>query len=86
MKMTEHEISGEIINAVFEVHRTLGPGMLELAYHKCLHYELSVEYLTETHFAQFLTYLKSGDYRLGLLLNFNTKNMRRGIRRVVNKL
>ena len=46
----------------------------------------SVETLSELHFAQTLTYLKLGNYKLGLLLNFNTVLLKEGIRRVVNKL
>ncbi len=32
--------SGKIIAAAIEVHRHLGPGLLESAYEECLHYEL----------------------------------------------
>ena len=39
--MTENEIAKEILNASFEVHNTLGPGLLESVYHECLHYELN---------------------------------------------
>ena len=46
----------------------------------------SVETLSELHFAQTLTYLKLGNYKLGLLLNFNTVLLKEGIRRVENKL
>lgn len=46
----------------------------------------SIETLSELHFAQTLTYLKLGNYKLGLLLNFNTVLLKEGIRRVVNKL
>ncbi|MDJ1168436.1 GxxExxY protein [Roseofilum sp. BLCC_M154] len=34
------EISGEVIGAGIEVHRALGPGLLESAYQACLVYEL----------------------------------------------
>lgn len=46
----------------------------------------SVEELSDLHLAQTLTYLKLGNYKLGLLLNFNTVLLKEGIRRVVNKL
>jgi GxxExxY protein len=46
----------------------------------------SKEALTDVDLAQLLTYLKLGDYRLGLLINFNVKLIKDGIRRVVNKL
>jgi GxxExxY protein len=35
-----NEFSGRIIGAVIEVHRHLGPGLLESAYEECLNYEL----------------------------------------------
>lgn len=46
----------------------------------------SVEILLELHFAQTLTYLRLGKFKLGLLLNFNSVLLKEGIRRVVNKL
>jgi GxxExxY protein len=46
----------------------------------------SVEELSELHFAQTLTYLRLGNFKLGLLLNFNSVLLKEGIRRVVNKL
>jgi GxxExxY protein len=45
----------------------------------------SVDSLTDVHLAQVLTYLKIGDRRLGLLMNFNVSKMSFGIKRVVNK-
>ena len=38
--MTENEISKKIIGAVIEVHKQLGPGLLESSYEICLAYEL----------------------------------------------
>ena len=35
-----NEISSKIIRASIEVHKNLGCGLLESAYHKCLEYEL----------------------------------------------
>ena len=46
----------------------------------------SVESLNEVHLAQTLTYLKLGNYKLGLLINFNVALLKHGIRRVVNGL
>lgn len=43
----------------------------------------AVESLNEVHFAQILTYMKLGEYQLGLILNFNVKLMKNGIRRVI---
>ena len=44
----------------------------------------SVEALNDVHFAQTLTYMKLGGYKLGLLINFNVSLLKDGIRRVVN--
>lgn len=38
--MTENEISSKIIGAAIEVHKQLGPGLLESSYENCLAYEL----------------------------------------------
>ena len=38
--MTENEISSKIIGAAIEVHKQLGPGLLESTYETCLAYEL----------------------------------------------
>jgi GxxExxY protein len=46
----------------------------------------SVEALNDVHLAQTLTYLKLGEYKLGLLINFNVALLRNGIKRVVNRL
>ena len=39
--LKEDELSNEIIGAAIEVHRHLGPGLLESAYEECLCYELT---------------------------------------------
>ena len=123
--MVENQISEAIIGAAIEVHRQLGPGLLEKAYQTCLAYELkerglsirqevplpvvykevkldhgyridllveekvvielkTVEALTDMHLAQILTYLRLGNYRLGLLMNFDVTKLTQGIRRVIN--
>lgn len=46
----------------------------------------SVEALNDIHLAQTLTYLKLGNYKLGLLMNFNVVRLKDGIRRVANGL
>ena len=125
--MTENEIANKILGCALEVHKALGPGLLESAYQECLFYKLtkeglyvikekpmplvfeevqlecgyridllvenkvvielkSVEALNDVHLAQILTYLKLGDYKLGLLMNFNVSLLKNGIRRVVNGL
>jgi len=40
--MKENEISGKIIGCAIEVHKALGPGLLESAYEECLYYELQM--------------------------------------------
>ena len=125
--MNENELSNIILKNAIEVHKTLGPGLLESAYKECLYYKLlkdglfvekekpipliyeevklecgyrldllvnnkviieikSVEALNNVHLAQTLTYLKLGNYKLGLLINFNVYSIKEGIKRVVNKL
>lgn len=125
--MTENELSNIIIGVAIEVHKSLGPGLLESAYKECLFYKLnqmglvvekekamplvfegvkldcgyridilvenkvvielkSVEALNDVHLAQTLTYLKLGDFKLGLLINFNVALLKEGIKRVVNNL
>jgi GxxExxY protein len=125
--MTENEISNRIIAAAIEVHKNLGPGLLESAYKECLYYKLSqqglqvvkekpmplifenvkldcgyridilvenkvlieiksVDALNDIHLAQVLTYLKLGNFKLGLLINFNVVSLKAGIKRVVNGL
>lgn len=46
----------------------------------------SVEAVNDIHLAQTLTYMKLGNYKLGLLLNFNVLRLKDGIKRVVNRL
>jgi len=38
----------------------------------------TVEVFTEIHTAQVLTYLKSGNYKLSFLLNFNNTTLKKG--------
>jgi GxxExxY protein len=40
--MTDQELTHAIIGAAIEVHRVLGPGLLESAYEECLAYELTL--------------------------------------------
>ena len=44
----------------------------------------SVEALNEVHLAQLLTYMKLSECKLGLLINFNVKLLKDGVRRVIN--
>lgn len=43
----------------------------------------AVEDLTDVHLAQVLTYLKLSGCKLGLLVNFNVKLLKNGIKRVI---
>lgn len=125
--MTENEISTKIIGLAIDVHKVLGPGLLESAYKESLFYMInkhglkvekvkvmplvfeeikldcgyridllvenklvieikSVDCLNDIHLAQTLTYLKLGNYKLGLLINFNEVLLKKGVRRIVNNL
>ncbi len=44
--MTDNELTHEIIGAAIEVHRTLGPGLLESAYEECTARELTLRGLS----------------------------------------
>ena len=44
----------------------------------------AVENLNEVHTAQVLTYLKLSECKIGLLLNFNVKSLKYGIKRLIN--
>ena len=57
-----------------------------LVEHKVVIEIKSVEALNEVHLAQTLTYMKLGNYKLGLLMNFNVVLLKNGIKRIVNKL
>ncbi len=60
---------------------------LDILVENCVVLELkAVDRLLPIHEAQLLTYLKLGEYKLGLLLNFNVVHMKDGIKRMVNGL
>ena len=42
------------------------------------------EAINDIHIAQLLTYLKLGNYRLGLIINFQNKLLKDGIKRIIN--
>ena len=46
--MTLNEISNSIIGCAIDVHKTLGPGLLESAYEECLFYNLRENNLLAT--------------------------------------
>ncbi len=93
--MTENEIAKIIVDVAFQVHKRLGPGLLETVYEVILAHEVYddikfdegfVEKISRVHKKQLLTYLRLGDKRLGLLINFGSELIRDGISRVVNGL
>ena len=118
-------ITSRIIEAAIEIHRELGPGLLESAYLTCLTRDLTdahvpletqhaialvykgvkvecayradlvvdrrvlvevkaIEAVAPVHIQQVYTYLRLGNYPVGLLLNFGANTMKAGIKRVVN--
>ena len=124
MNITINKLSNIIIGCAIEVHKHLGPGLLESVYQQCLLFELknkglkvekekalpviykdielyqgyridllvedkvvielkTVEAFTDVHAAQILTYLKLGNYKLGLLINFHTTLLKHGIKRYI---
>jgi GxxExxY protein len=116
-------ITDRIIGCAIEVHRSLGPGLLEHTYEEAMCLEMdrrrmnfrrqslhpvkykgteisqqridlivedavvvelkSVERLDSVYTAQVLTYLRCTGLRLGLLINFNGRLLRTGIRRYI---
>ena len=46
----------------------------------------TVEAFTDVHSAQILTYMKLGNYPLGLLINFHTKLLKNGLKRFINTI
>lgn len=44
----------------------------------------SVEAINDVHIAQTLTYMKLGNFHRGLLINFNVKRLKYGIKSLVN--
>lgn len=44
----------------------------------------TVEELTDVHTAQLLTYLRLGNFKLGLLMNFDVNLMKNGLKRFIN--
>jgi len=118
------QLSKQVIGLAIDVHKELGPGLLESSYEKCLFYELkthniecvsqlplpvrykgihidcgyrvdllledhliielkSVDSLLRIHEAQLLTYMKPAEKKTGLLINFNTKLLKDGIKRFI---
>lgn len=73
----------KVININYK-DKTIGEGRLDLLVDQCLIIELkAVNELADIHVAQVLSYLKTTGLQLGLLINFNTKYLRDGIKRVI---
>ncbi|WP_044117814.1 GxxExxY protein [Alkaliflexus imshenetskii] len=68
--MNENELSRIAVNAAFEIHKALGPGLLESAYEKCLVYELRLNGLQvdqQVHLPiRYKNVLLDGGYRLDI--------------------
>lgn len=120
-----NKITEAIIGAAIEVHRALGPGLLESAYEACLVFELTergfqveqqkalpilykgmrvdagyrldllvndtviveikaVDKLAPIHSAQLMSYLRLSEKKIGLLINFNVKLLKDGLKRIAN--
>ena len=70
--MDENFLATRVIGAAIEVHRTLGPGLLESAYHDCLVHELGLRglpYESEVPIAlDYKGYVVGAAYRIDLLV------------------
>jgi GxxExxY protein len=70
--MTENEISKKIIGAAIEVHKQLGPGLLESSYEVCLVHELEEQGLqVQTQVALPVVYKEvklNAGYRIDILV------------------
>jgi len=68
-----------------EVKQDVGYRIDLLVENKVLVEIKSVETLAPVHFSQTLTYLKLSEKKVALLINFNTKILKDGIHRLVNR-
>jgi len=65
-------------------NRTVGEGRVDLLVADKLIVELkAVDRLSVIHTAQILSYMKAAECKLGLIINFNSLQLRYGIKRVV---
>lgn len=67
-----------------EIHLECGYRIDILVENKLVVEVKSVEALHNIHYAQALTYMRLGDFKLGLVINFNVVLLRDGIKRVIN--
>jgi GxxExxY protein len=69
---------------VFETVKLDAGYRLDLVVEKKVIVEIkAVEAFTDVHTAQVLTYLKLSGCKVGLLLNFNVADMKKGIKRII---
>jgi hypothetical protein len=80
------QVATAVIGAAIEVHRQLGPGFIEKIYQEALCLELDSRGFTfERERAVVVHYQGYSDttgLRLGLLLNFNGRTVKEGVKRV----
>ncbi len=71
--MEDNILTGEIIGAAIEVHRHLGPGLLESAYEECMMHELRHRKLSVKRQLELPLMYKglqlNANYRIDLLVN-----------------
>lgn len=66
-------------------HVLEGAYRIDLVVNDCLVVEIkAIESIQPIHKSQVLTYLRTGGYRLGLLINFNSLRLMEGLKRVIN--
>ncbi|WP_256386899.1 GxxExxY protein [Algoriphagus sp. A40] len=68
---------------VDEIHLDLGYKIDLLVENKLVLELKSVKEITNVHVAQAINYLKLGNFKLGLILNFNVAHLKSGIKRVI---
>jgi hypothetical protein len=78
-------VSEKVIGAAMEMHRNLGPGLLESSYHACLRRELELRGVVyqPIHSSQLMTYMRLCRVSSGLLMNFNVELLPHGINRIL---
>ena len=72
VKIIQRELSYKVMEAVFEVHNTLGPGFLENVYEQALAYELELRGIPFEHQKMVTVYYKErevGSHRLDIVID-----------------
>ncbi len=73
-KMKHEDITKRIIGSAIEVHKHLGPGLLESIYERCLDYEFSLSGLKSERQKQVLVYYKDLELDADLRADFVVEN------------